>query len=404
MKTITNERTKVERTIGLRWQLGLAFLAFILIGANDGGVGVILPSLREYYGVDKATVGFMFLAGTAGYLIAGFSSGLLVEKLGPRVFLMLGSSFFVVGVFIVSLRPIFGLLLATFLILGFGVAILDAGLNAYIARLPNSTPILNYLHAFYAAGAFIGPLIASGILALGASWNNLYLVWIGLGLVVLAGFAVLYNGRGQTSAQERAAGKNDGNVMLVALRVRAVWIAAFFLLFYTGAEVTTGSWGYTFLTEDRHQEIVLAGWMVSGYWLGLMLGRLILGKLSERIGGKNLIQGCLVGVVVGLMLVWLVPIGIAAAIGLFVTGFSLGPIFPTTIALMPTLVPDRIVATAIGFLASFAATGAALMPWLAGNLAQGAGLWTLLPFVMVLALADLGLWLVLQRTPKPVAV
>ncbi len=78
-------------------------------------------------------------------------------------------------------------------------------------------------------------------------------------------------------------------------------------------------------------------------------------------------------------------------------GFSLGPIFPTTIALMPELLPDRIVATAIGFLASFAAAGSALMPWLAGNLAQRIGLWTLMPFVMALALADLGIWLFLER-------
>src|SRR5438067_13496445 len=65
----------------LRPQIGLAFFAFILIGANDGALGVLLPSIRGFYGVDKATIGLLFLAGTAGYLGAAFTSGLLVERL-----------------------------------------------------------------------------------------------------------------------------------------------------------------------------------------------------------------------------------------------------------------------------------------------------------------------------------
>ncbi len=36
-------------------QVGLAFFAFILIGANDGALGVLIPSMRLHYGVDKAT-------------------------------------------------------------------------------------------------------------------------------------------------------------------------------------------------------------------------------------------------------------------------------------------------------------------------------------------------------------
>jgi fucose permease len=391
------EQITTSRPPAIRWQIALAFLAFILIGANDGGLGVILPSLRSYYAIDKATLSFLFVAGTAGYLTAGFSSGLILEKLGQRSFLMLGGAAFVFGMLIVSLRPLFGWLLVSFYIAGFGIGIIDAGLNAYIARLPNSTPVLNYLHAFYAAGAFVGPMIATGVIASGASWNSLYLVWMVTGGVVLAGFTRLYNRRSQAVNPERDTTESGGNILTAAFKMRIVWLAAIFLLFYTGAEVTLNNWGYTYLTEYRHQQIILSGGMISGYWLGLMFGRLILGKLSERMSNRSMILGCLIGVMVGLCIVWVIPGSLPAAVGLFMTGFCLGPIFPTTIALMPELLPDRIVATAIGFLASFAAAGSALMPFLAGNLAQGVGLWTLMPFVMALALADLGIWLFLER-------
>ncbi len=104
----------------------------------------------------------------------------------------------------------------------------------------------------------------------------------------------------------------------------------------------------------------------------------------------------MIGVVLGLSLIWFVPLQLIAAAGLLLTGFCLGPIFPTTIALMPGLVPARLVPSAIGFLASLSAVGGSFFPWLAGDLAERAGLWTLLPFVIALTGGMLALWLALQ--------
>ena len=137
-----------------------AFAAFILIGVTDGATGVVLPSLQRYYGIGKGVVSLIFLALTTGYIIAAFSSGLLVALAGQRRFLVLGAAAFTVGAGAVSLRPPFALLLAVMLGLGFGFAIIDAGLNTYITGLPENTTLLNNLHAFYGIGGFLGPIIA----------------------------------------------------------------------------------------------------------------------------------------------------------------------------------------------------------------------------------------------------
>jgi MFS family permease len=118
------------------------------------------------------------------------------------------------------------------------------------------------------------------------------------------------------------------------------------------------------------------------------------------VGNKRLIQGCLAGVVVGILLFWFAPIEGIAAAGLWLTGFSLGPIFPTTIALMPNLVSARILPTAIGFIVSLGSMGAALFPWLAGNLGQRVGLWSLLPYAIILTAVMLGIWFLLQKRPQ----
>ncbi|MFL5702239.1 MAG: MFS transporter, partial [Ktedonobacteraceae bacterium] len=117
-------------------------------------------------------------------------------------------------------------------------------------------------------------------------------------------------------------------------------------------------------------------------------------------GNKRLIEVSLVGVVIGLLLVWWGPTALVSAMGMWLTGFCLGPIFPTTIALMSGMVTSRVLAGAIGFMTSLGSMGAALFPWLAGNLAQHFGLWTLLPFVIILSVCMLGLWFALQRQPE----
>ena len=389
---------QVTRTPALRIQIATAFFAFILIGANDGATGVLIPSLQSQYGVNKATIGLLFFSAVLGYLIAAFNSGPLVGKLGARLFLLLGIGSFLGSALVLSTIPPFFVTLCMFLPLGFGGGLLDAGLNAYIAGLPRSTAVLNYLHAFYGIGALLGPILASTILAVGLKWNFVYIIWIFLSVVLFVSVVLSFQRRAvATQGSETSTGRN---VLANTIKRRIVWIAALFLLFYVGTEVSLGSWSYSFLLEERHGIPLISGWIVSGYWIGLTRGRIVLPHIALRFGDRRLIQGCLLGVAIGMLIIWLIPINAAAAVGLCFTGFCLGPIFPTTIGLMSQLVPSRLLATAIGFLASLGSMGGALFPWLAGNLAQAFGLWTLLPYVITLSIIMMVFWLMLQWHPS----
>ena len=377
--------------------LGIAFFAFIFIGTNDGINGVLLPSFQQHYAVDKSGVSTLFFAGTLGYLIAAFTSGLMRERLGLRRLLMLGGLCLLADMGIMATAPPWLLVLLVFCVGGFGIAIVDAGLNSYVAELPNNSAALNYLHAFYGAGALLGPLLASNILAAGWDWNRVYLV-MGVGaLLVAGGIAGAFAAPPAPEAPPADAdAAPERNVMAATLALPLVWIGAIFLGLYVGAEVTMGSWAYSFLTEQDGIDVILAGQMVSGFWLGLTVGRLVLGPAAQRFGNVLIIQLCLAGTAGGVALLWLGPGAISAAAGLALAGFSLGPIFPTVIAVMSGQVPPRLLPSAIGFMASLGAGGAAFFPWIAGNLAEGFGLWAILPYVIGLTVAVLAVWLLFQ--------
>lgn len=380
-----------------RSPVSLACFGFALIGISGGANGVLLPSLSTFYHVGDATVGLLFLVSSLGYFLSALGSSLLTEWLGLRWSLLLGTLTFLFGLLAFGLKLPFVLLLPARLLLGFGIGIIETGFNVYTITLPRHAVLLNYLHAFYGVGALVGPLLASTILAVQWEWNSVYLVMGLVWLPLVPGIAILFNSA--RPADQEGQKPAQGNVLSATLKLPIIWFVSLFLLIYVGIEVSLGNWGYSFLLEARQQGTIAAGWIVSGYWLGLTLGRFTLQPMAERfgIGIKELMYACLAGIMVGLLLVWLVPSAIAAALGFGFIGFSLAPIYPLTVALIPKLVPSRLGSSAIGMLVSISIIGLALFPWAAGVLAQFLGIWTLLPYALALTLMMIGLWYYLAR-------
>jgi fucose permease len=184
------------------------------------------------------------------------------------------------------------------------------------------------------------------------------------------------------------------------VRVPAVILSAVFLAVYVGLEISVGNWGFSFMVEERGQRSLLAGYTVSGFWLGLTMGRFLISPIATRIGltATGMTSACLAGVAAGAALVWLTPWAVVASLGLVLLGFCLGPIFPTAMAVAPRLTAPRLVPTAIGVMNGLSVVGGSALPWLAGAIAQSAGLWTLPPYIVVLALVQLAIWrLVVDR-------
>lgn len=381
-----------------RPQLGTAFFGFVLIGVASGAWGVLLPSVSAYYHVDQSVVGLLFIASATGYFLSAVSAGLLTARLGQRGYLVTGAATFIICCSLLALKPPFALVLLIRLFQGMAVASIETGLNLFLTALPNNTALLNYLHAFYGAGALVGPLIASTLLALSWGWNSAFLAWTLLALLLLAGLLALFRPQSSEAVHEEQSKKGDSG-LLAALKIPLVWLATLFLLFYVGIEVSLGSWGYTFLLENRHEAALLASAIVSGYWLGLTLGRFIINRGAERLhlGISGMMYACMGGIVLGVLLIWLVPGEIASALAFCLIGISLGPIYPSTVALLPNIVPARMVSSAMGFLIGLSILGVALFPWIAGTLGQYVGFWSLLPYTLGLTAVMLVLWWAMMR-------
>lgn len=76
--------------------------------------------------------------------------------------------------------------------------------------------------------------------------------------------------------------------------------------------------------------------------------------------------------------------------------------FPGAIVVATRLLPRALHVSAIGFAAAFGASGAAILPFAIGAVAQAKGVEVLQPFAIALTVSILLLWGALPRMPKAV--
>jgi fucose permease len=384
----------------LRAPVVLAYATFVLVGLTAAVGGVLLPAQIRDYGVDKATIGLTFFTFSAGFLLAGSTAGPLLHRLGTRLTLVAGGAAFVVAWLFVATRPAFAAFVIAQALAGYGTGLLESVLNAYLTDLPSAATLLNRLHAFFGVGALLGPLLAAWMIGF-TSWTTVWLVLALAGVPFVAAYYLAFPAHEPPATESGAAGGRG--LLGSALRQPAVLLATAFLAVYVGLEIGVGNWAFSLLVEEHGQRALFAGWTVSGYWLGLTLGRFLISPAAERLGLSAIRTSylCLGGVAVSAAAGSLAPTAAVASVALLLLGFFLGPLFPTAMAVVPNLTSPRLVPTAIGVMNGGSVVGGALFPWLAGAVAQGVGVWTLLPFALTLALAQLAIWHQVATAPRP---
>lgn len=86
------------------------------------------------------------------------------------------------------------------------------------------------------------------------------------------------------AGEQANGGLRDAILKLPAARV--TWLCSLFLLGYVGVEVALGGWIVTFMIRVRHGAAFSSGMVATGFWLGITVGRFVLGFVTSRIGEK----------------------------------------------------------------------------------------------------------------------
>ena len=365
-KTDTSPRSQIGLIV-------LAYIAFISLGMPDGLFGVAWPSIRETFSLRLDSVGSFFFAATAGYMTSSFFSGKIISKLGVGGTLAASCALTASALLGYTFVPAWWMMVTLAIASGLGAGAIDAGLNTYVAS-HFGEGLMQWLHASYGFGVTLGPIIMTAGLNFFNTWRLGYQVVGGAQLLLAASFLLtiqMWKDGGAPHDPEQERHLLDYKTPFgETLRQPVVWLNIFLFFLYTGAEASFGAWTYSLLTLSRNIPVSVAGLWAGSYWATFTIGRIMAGLLTRRFGNANLLRAGFFVALSGALLLWWNPFPQASIIAVSLIGFALAPIFPGLVSGTRDRVGEHHAANTIGMQIAGAGFGAAVVPSLAGVLAQ----------------------------------
>lgn len=338
---------RVLVVIGAAW-----FFAFF----DVVNIGYALPAISTQFGVSSTVAALAVSIGLVGYVIGSLSDGLVADRFGRRIALVISVAAFSAGTIIAALAPDLSVLLVGRFIAGMGIGAEIAAATAYVGEIAPASlrgRAGSIAAAFGYAGFAVVPFVALAIVPrFEAGWRVLFLIGAAGALVVLpfrhhlplSPRWLVSKGRldeaaavvAVCEAHVAAAGRTEQapqspppvhpprgtpGFARYALLFLGVWFA-----YYIGnyAWLTLAP---TLLTQEGFSLSDSIGFLsVTG--VGFVVGALVAVLLGERIERKVTITGTLVLWAVALLIIGIAPVaGVIMALG-FVASVTIGLAVP----------------------------------------------------------------------------
>lgn len=344
------------------------YFSFVLIGCNAVLVPSLIRSIEHDFHQSDAGVGLFYLLSSLLYAAGSFLGGLLTERLGRRWILIAGASLSGLGLVGTAAVTIWPLFLVAGLAVSAGAGGIDGGVNGLFLDLYQRARggALNLLHAFFGVGALLAPFAVGRLLAAGVSWRIDFL-GLGIGALGLAGLLLVLE---MPAGLRVEATGTQGELTRTEQSMLPFIGLAISICCYVAAEMAVSGWLVKFLGGVP---VTTATAVLSVFWGGLALGRVLSNWVAERMDYVVFTVGCIVlasGTLIGALLVPAFPL----AVVLFgFAGLFYGPVYPMIMAIGGNLYPHRIAALS-GSIGAAAVVGSVFYPPLIGFMATHVGL------------------------------
>lgn len=370
--------------------LAVIYLIFISLGLPDSLLGSGWPKMQVFFGVPSSYAGYVSMTICFMTIVSALVSPQLIRRFHTKWIVIVSIGLTVLGLLGFSISGQFWMLFLFAVPYGLGAGSIDAAVNHYVANhYPAS--VMNFLHCFYGVGAVISPCIMAQALKV-ARWNEGYrwTAYIQMGILLVCVLSLPLWRQNETADEEK---NEDSAGIRETLRVPGVLLTLVAFFAYCSGENTCFLWTPSYFAGTKtglsDETIASFGSLIFG---GLMLGRLISGFISNRLGDRRLIRIGIAVELFGILLVILPVSGyILAAIGFVVIGTGMGPVYPAIQHMAPANFGKRYSAAVIGLQMASAYIGSTFMPMVFGHIQQAVGIGIMPVYLLFFALLNIGM-------------
>ncbi len=336
-------------------------------GAAISVFGPSVESISDDFDLSYSQISLIITVISIGFIAGSLAGGAASDRWGRRAVLVPSAAGAALSMFWFAASLTFGSLLAAGFCIGasFGPGL--AAATALIADLARqrSTRALNLFNSAFALGAIAAPpLVAVGLAAL-ASWRVAYVVvavWFATSGLMFTRLS--YPPRRGSVPPFRSIVRGLGSPVSVLLGL--------VLMLYVGVEIAFGDFGAAFMERTQGIPRAAAAASVTAFWIGVLLGRLIVYRLAESWRASNIVRWSLVLALGTSILAALAGSAPLAVLGFVLTGAAIGGVFPTALGIGLRIRPG-IAGSLAGALTAMASVGGALLAPMIGAASDAAG-------------------------------
>lgn len=335
----------------------LGFLAFFFSGICAMSAGVIVSLLQEQYGFAYGMTGTLLSVMNIGNLAAAFAAGTLPRRLGTKNTVFLLCSGYAAGYLLMVFDNLTSVLMLAFLLLGLAKG---CALNSCTVMVSENTQErtkgMNLMHACYACGALLGPILISASLFVGKKLPMVALAAVGLFLWLTFAAARLENIK--TGKKEK--------INWSFLKETKFWLLTGLIFCQNAAETSVTGWMVTYYKGNDILSGALSSYTITIMWGATLIARVLIAfvlPIKNRFRALAVMgAGCVV-LYAGLIIA---NNGAFAMIMLFLFSFAMAGVNPTAVAGAGSLIS----ASSLGIMLPLAATGGIIMPAVIGMVAE----------------------------------
>ncbi len=380
----------------------VVFLLVLAYGISFTMIGPLMPHLLERYGLKLAEGGTIVSIQNLSGLIAIIFCGLFGDRLDKKFFVGLSVGLFTVSLLGIGLAPNFPLLMAIFFVFGIGSRAFDTLSNALISDLHGDrrSQVLNVLHTFFGIGAFLGPLFVFTVTDAGISWDKTFLYLGYLTAALFLGYILIVLSGAKKEAGGAAVKSGDGIGLASIFTHSRMWVLGFILFIHMGVLGVLITWLPLFASGSTDAGAFMSSFALSVFWIGIILSRILLSRLSVHFGEVFMIRwGSLLSVLIFTPALVLGD-AVILTIGTGIMGLFVGFTIPYLMSLGCGWYPDKSAAvTSMLFIFGFISVAA--YPWASGLLGDHYGLIAAMSLVVVSQVVLFGVTWFLPGRERP---
>lgn len=345
-----------------------ACLGMLLFGVTLTMLGSILPEIIPRYGISKSDAGSLFTVMNFGILLGSLFFGPIVDRYGYKKLLLVSTLLLFIGIEGVAFANTFKLFGVFVFLFGLSGGIINGATNALVSDISEEGrgAGLALLGVFFGVGAFGVPLILGALLDLFTYTQ----IISSLGSIVIIAFVLFFSIQFPAPKQPHSFPVKE---VISLIKHPTLLLLAFILFFQSGMEITTGGWTATYFNEVLMIDSSTSVFLLSFFWIGMMLSRLALSRLLIHRSPSIIFKISIIIAFFGSLLLLLTNHITVATIGVFIIGAGFGAGFPVVLGYIGDLYP-KISGTAFSLALAIALTGGMLLPYLAGIIGDFHGL------------------------------